>query len=246
MFISENAYFAEGKAAKGGVPICWPWFGAAADNENSIQVKKPDHGFVRTDYWSVAAAEILGNGDTKIVLEFKVTPATRELWSYSFQLILEILVSDSLSLQLLTRNTGDQAFAITEAFHAYFNVGDARKIVISGLENTEYLDKNTGYDKFQQSGVIKITEATDHIHNAKKQQLILDDPAFKRKIKISSSGNKNVVVWNPWVEGAMAMKDLKSDDYKSFICLEVANAAEHSVEVLPNSESILWANYSVA
>ena len=240
MFVSENAYFAEGKATKGGVPICWPWFGAAPEQS---QIQRPDHGFVRTRFWSVATAEVLDNDDTKIRLEFKDTEATRDIWPYNFQLILEILISDSLTLQLITRNTGKRPFVITEAFHAYFNVGDAEKIVVSGLENTEYLDKNAGFAKFQQRGEIKLSEATDHIHTAISQQLILDDPAFKRKIKISSSGNQNVVVWNPWIEGAVAIKDLDKDDYKRFICLEVANAGEHSVEVLPNSESRITVNY---
>ncbi|MEO1887396.1 MAG: D-hexose-6-phosphate mutarotase, partial [Methyloprofundus sp.] len=79
-----------------------------------------------------------------------------------------------------------------------------------------------------------------------KHEMLLDDPTFKRQIKISSSGNKNVVVWNPWVKGVAAIKDLDNDDYKQFICLEVANAAEHSVLVLPNSESRMTANYSLA
>ncbi len=27
LFVSDAAYFQEGKAIKGGVPVCWPWFG---------------------------------------------------------------------------------------------------------------------------------------------------------------------------------------------------------------------------
>lgn len=244
LFISEKAYFAEGKAAKGGIPICWPWFGAATDLGNT-QEKKPDHGFVRTRFWFVVAAEMLDNGDTKIVLEFKNTEETRDIWSYSFHLTLEILISDSLTLQLITRNTGKQPFSITEALHAYLNVGDVRQAEVLGLENTEYLDKNAGFAKACQLGVISVYEATDHIHTAIAHQLILEDPAFNRKIKISSSGNQNVVVWNPWIQGAAAIQDLDKDDYNRFICLEVANAAEHSVEILPNCESRLTANYSV-
>jgi glucose-6-phosphate 1-epimerase len=245
MFISGNAYFAEGKASKGGVPICWPWFGAAPEEQDVTEIKRPDHGFVRTNFWVVVATEMLANGDSKIVLEFKDAEKSREIWPYSFHLILEILISDSLTLQLLTRNTGKQPFVITEAFHAYLNVGDVRKIKVSGLENTDYLDKNAGFARAHQPGVITLTEETDRIYTNNKHQLLLDDPTFKRQIKISSSGNKNVVVWNPWTKGAAAIKDLDDDDYKRFICLEVANAAEHSVEVQPNSESRMTANYSL-
>ncbi|WP_300372005.1 D-hexose-6-phosphate mutarotase [Methyloprofundus sp.] len=246
MFISDNAYFAEGKASKGGVPICWPWFGAAPEEQDVTALKKPDHGFVRTGLWAVLATEMLANGDSKIVLELKDTEKSRKIWPYSFHLILEILISDSLTLQLLTCNTGKQPFAITEAFHAYLNVGDARKIKVSGLENTDYLDKNAGFSRVHQQGVITLTKETDRIYTNNKHEMLLDDPTFKRQIKISSSGNKNVVVWNPWVKGVAAIKDLDNDDYKQFICLEVANAAEHSVLVLPNSESRMTANYSLA
>ena len=245
MFISDNAYFSEGKAIKGGIPICWPWFGAAPEQENMEQVKRPDHGFVRTNFWLVASVEVSGTGDTKIILEFKDTEETRKLWPYSFYLALEIVISDSLTIELLTRNTGEQPFSITEALHTYFNVGDATKVEVLGLEHTEYLDKKSDFVKVCQVGAITLSEETDHIHTDIKHGLVLNDPAFKRKIKISSSGNKNVVVLNPWVKGSAEMKDLDKDDYKHFICLEIANAASDIVEILPNSEYRIATNYSI-
>jgi len=249
MFISDNAYFQEGKATKGGIPICWPWFGAApqleTEPENKDQPKRPDHGFVRNSYWSVLSTEALENGDTKIVLVFEDTEKTREIWPYRFYLSLEIVIGDSLTLELLTRNTGSEAFSITEALHTYFNVGDAAQVKVLGLEHTEYLDKKEDFVKVCQVGAITIAEETDHIHTGVKHELIIDDPVFKRKIKISSSGNKNVVVWNPWVKGSAEMTDLDNDDYKHFICLEIANAVADSVEILPNSEYRMDANYSI-
>lgn len=250
MFISDNAYFQEGKAIKGGIPICWPWFGAApqlvTNPENKNKLKKPDHGFVRNRFWSVLSTEALTNGETKIVLEFEDSAQTRKIWPFSFYLSLEIVIGDSLTLQLLTRNTGNKAFSITEALHTYFNVGDATKATILGLEHTEYLNKKEDFVKVCQVGCITMTEETDHIYTDIKHQLIIDDPAFKRKIKITSSGNKNVVVWNPWAEGCAVIADLDNDDYKHFICLEVANAAADSVEILPDSEHRMKAKYSIA
>jgi len=245
MFISENAYFTEGKAIKGGVPICWPWFGAAPEIESTIEVRKPDHGFVRNSLWAVVSTELLENGDTKITLGFEDTEKTRELWPYSFYLTLEIIISDSLTIELLSRNTGEKPFFITEALHSYFNVGDATQVEVRGLEHTEYLDKKADFVKVCQVGAVTLSEETDHIHTDIKHGLILDDPAFKRKIKISSSGNKNVVVWNPWAKGAEEMKDLDKDDYKHFICLEIANAASDIVEILPNSEYRIATNYRI-
>ncbi|NOR71081.1 MAG: D-hexose-6-phosphate mutarotase [Methylomarinum sp.] len=243
MFISDNAYFQEGKAIKGGIPICWPWFGAAPESEN---MERPDHGFVRNDFWSVSSVDNLHNGDTKIKLEFVDSAKTREIWPYSFYLSLEIIVGDSLTLELLTRNTGDKAFFITEALHTYFNVADAAQVQVLGLEKTEYLDKAEDFVKVCQVGAITIAEETDHIHVDVQHDLTINDPGFNRKIKITSSGNKNVVVWNPWVKGSAEITDLDSDDYKHFICVEIANAASDIVEILPDSEYRIVTNYSLS
>ena len=242
MFSSENAYFQEGKAIKGGIPICWPWFGSAPETEHS---ERPDHGFVRNNYWSVSAVDCLENGDTKIKLEFVDSAKTREIWPYYFYLSLEIIIGDSLTLELLTRNTGNNVFFITEALHTYFNVGDATQVQVLGLEKTEYLDKAEDFIKVCQVGAITISEETDHIHVDVQQDLAINDPVFNRNIKITSSGNKNVVVWNPWVKGSAAMTDLDSDDYKHFVCVEIANAASDKVEIVPDSEYRIVTNYSL-
>jgi len=240
MFTSDNAYFQEGKAIKGGIPICWPWFGAAPDN-----TEHPDHGFVRNSFWTVASIDELKNGDTKVKLEFVDSDKTREIWPYHFHLSLEIVIGESLTLDLVTRNTGDKAFLITEALHTYFNVGDASQVQVLGLEKTEYLDKIEDFIKVCQVGALTLEDAMDHIHVDVGHNLTINDPVLKRQIKITSSGNKNVVVWNPWAKGAEQMEDLKADDYKRFVCIEIANAASNKVKIEPASEYRMVTNYRI-
>lgn len=245
MFISDNAYFQAGKSIKGGIPICWPWFGAAPSSENIGHLQNPNHGFVRDNFWSVLAVDALKNGDTKVKLEFVDTEKTRKMWPYCFYLSLDIIIGDSLTLDLVTQNTGDQAFSITEALHAYFNVGDAAQVQVLGLEKTEYLDKTKDFVKVCQVGAVTLEEATDHIHINVGHDLTIIDPVFKRKIKITSSGNKNVVVWNPWAKGAASMQDLEGEDYKRFVCVEIANAASNKVKILPASGYRMVTNYKI-
>jgi len=245
MFVSDKAYFQEGKAIKGGIPICWPWFGAAPEYDNILQIKRPDHGFVRNNFWSVLSVAMLKNGESKIVLEFVDSEETQAIWPFQFHLSFEIIIGDSLKLKLITRNTGNQSFSITEALHSYFNIGDVTQLKVLGLEHTEYLDKNKNFVKTYQSEAITIAAETDHIYTDKNHKLLIDDPVFKRKIEIISSGNNNIVAWNPWVKGAAAMKDLGNNDYQRFICLEVANAATNNVEILPGSEHKTTATYSI-
>lgn len=240
MFISDNAFYQKGKAIRGGIPICWPWFGI--DIENS---ENPNHGFVRNSFWSVTSVDLLENEDVKIKLEFADSVDTRKIWPYSFNLCLDIIIGNSLTLELITRNTGHQTFSITEALHTYFNVGDATQIQILGLEHTEYLDKTEDFVKAYQPGVITITEETDRIYFDVKHAVTLVDPVLKRKINIVSSGNKNIVVWNPWDKSSAQITDLDNEDYKHFICIETANAASAKVEIRPGDKYKLMTNYCV-
>jgi len=242
LFFSDNAFFIEGKAMRGGIPICWPWFGSAPENESRLT---PAHGFVRNNNWGVSSVEILKNGDTKVKLEFTDSNITTEVWPFHFYLSLEITIGDSLTLNLVTRNTGYQVFSITEALHTYFNVGDTSQVQILGLERTEYLDKAKEFVSVCQLGAITVNEAMDHIHISEGHNISILDPVLKRKINIASSGNKNVVVWNPGPSGAEKMQDLKSEDYKRFVCVEIANTATNIVTVEPESEYSMVTNYSV-
>ncbi|MCX7155578.1 MAG: hypothetical protein NTW45_03940 [Rhodocyclales bacterium] len=56
IWLSKLAKFALGKSIRGGVPVCWPWFGAHPSN-----AQFPGHGFARTVPWQlVGAQDILG------------------------------------------------------------------------------------------------------------------------------------------------------------------------------------------
>lgn len=245
LFVSDKAYFQSGKATKGGIPICWPWFGIPPEVTCRQRTEGPAHGFARNHLWSVSSTVILPNGETKIVLTLKDSEQTRSVWPFSFQLVLEIIIGDALALTLHTRNTGSEPFVITEALHTYFYVGDVTRTTVFGLEKTEYFNKKEGFVPMCQVGELTIEAETDQIHTDLRHQLIVDDPVLQRKIKISASGNKNVVVWNPGADIAAAMPDLQNEDYRSFICLEVANVAAEGIEILPNDEHRIQAVYSL-
>ncbi len=240
MFVSSNAYFQENKAIKGGTPICWPWFGDYIHTPSH-----PAHGFVRNNFWQVVTAACLENGDTQIILEFVNTKKTEQLWSYQFKLSLIIIIGDSLSIELITDNIDNRAFSISEALHSYFKIGNIDDIEVSGLENTDFLDKTDDFSQRHQSAAIKIREETDRIYLNSPDKLIIDDPVLNRKIKIESSGNQNIVVWNPWSNGSATIADLSNNDYRSFICVETANALAESVEVLPRQSHSLKTTYSI-
>ena len=239
LFLSEKAYYQSGKAIKGGAPVCWPWFGPDPEDKG-----RPGHGFVRNRPWNVISTETVGEG-VKVTLSLEDTPETREIWPQSFVLMQEIFISDSLNLALITRNTGSEAFPITQAFHTYFKVGDISKASVLGLEDCQYIDKVNNSEEKQQSGAVTIESEVDRIYLGVGNTMIIDDAALDRCIQIISQGNKTAVVWNPWEKIAADMADLEDDDYQRLLCVETTNAADDVVQVAPGSECRLVANYSV-
>ena len=129
LFVSRQATYQTGKAIRGGVPVCWPWFGP-----DPQALGRPNHGLARTRLWSVADTAALPEGATRLTLVLTDTAETRTVWPHSFELRLEITVGATLRLSLTTRNTGDRPFAITQALHTYFAVGDVAQATVDGLD----------------------------------------------------------------------------------------------------------------
>lgn len=242
LFVSDNAYLAEGKAIKGGVPICWPWFGADPEGKG-----RPAHGFVRNRMWNERETRDNADGSTTVILGVESSPDTLAIWPHAFRLTIEITVGKTLQLALVTRNTGTTAFTLTQALHAYFVVGDIAQTTITGLEDTQYVDKaadGNGAIK-QQLGAININSEVDRVYMGVPAKLAIVDEALNRTIHITSSGNKTAVVWNPWAKIAASMADLQDDDYTRFVCVETTNAANDVVEVAAGAAFRLVAEYSV-
>jgi glucose-6-phosphate 1-epimerase len=240
LFLSQKSYYEEGKAIRGGIPVCWPWFGTAP-----VDLEQPNHGFVRNGFWAVSGTEAITDFETKVNLRFPETIHSESRWQYAFTLELEISVGNTLSLELITRNTGNKVFSITQAFHTYFQVGDIKQVKVLGLENTHYFDKLDAGAQKAQIGAVTISEEVDRIYTGVKNALIIDDAVFGRRIRISSTGCKTAVVWNPWQETSAKMADLEQDDYQRFLCVEAGNVATDIVQIPPGSECSLLTNFQI-
>lgn len=240
LFLSQKAYYDDGKAIRGGIPVCWPWFGA-----DSSGLQRPNHGFVRNSLWTVLGTEAVSDRETKVKLGLMETGKNQELWPQAFALDLEISAGHSLTLELITRNTGHEVFSITQAFHTYFQVGDIKHVKVWGLEGTQYFDKLDDGAQKVQIGAVTVSEEVDRIYTDVKNELIIDDSAFDRRIRISSTGSKSAVVWNPWLDTSATMADLKDDDYQRFLCVEAGNVGNDVVEIPPGSQYSLLTSFQI-
>ncbi len=240
LFVSEAAYYQAGKAIKGGIPVCWPWFGPDPEARG-----RPAHGFVRNRPWVVRATEVLAGGDTRIILGLTDSPESRDIWPHAFDLSLSATIGSGLRVELLTRNTGDQPFTLTQALHSYFNIGAIGQVQVFGLEDGDYLDKAGDGGRYTQRGAVRFDREVDRIYLDAPTGLVIDDAALGRRISIATSGSRTAVVWNPWATITAGMGDLRDDDYQRFVCVETANAATDSIEVKPGGEYRLSAEYRV-
>lgn len=241
LFVSDKAYYEAGKAIKGGIPVCWPWFGADPENRG-----RPAHGFVRNRQWQVSGSESLADGSTKIILSITDNEATRALWPHPFRLDIEITVGDTLRVELVTHNTGNDSITISQALHSYFRVGDITRVSVLGLDGINYIDKANDSARKTQAGPLTISAEVDRIYTDTSGDLTIDDASLERKIAITSSGCSTAVVWNPWVEIAASMADLDDDDYLQMLCVETANAGPETVTITAGDCYRLTAEYSIA
>ena len=243
LFVSDNAYYESGKAIKGGIPVCWPWFGPDPDAQG-----RPAHGFVRNRQWQVSASESLADGSTKVVMSLTDSDDTLGIWPHPFRLSIEITVGDSLKVELVTHNSGAGSVTISQALHTYFRVGDIGKVSVLGLEGADYIDKVDGSARKTQAGAVTIDGEVDRIYTGVTGvtgELVIDDESLGRKIHITTKGCSTAVVWNPWAETAASMADLDDDDYRKMICVETANAGPETVEITAGGEYRLAAEYTI-
>jgi glucose-6-phosphate 1-epimerase len=240
IWLSSAAKLAPGKSIRGGVPVCWPWFGPHA-----AQASFPGHGFARTVMWEVIATKALKDGGTWLAFRLLPTDATRAQWPHPCELVLQIVIGKTLDMDLGTLNTGKESITIGDALHTYFEVSDVSEVAIHGLDGTPYIDKVGGSAQKQQAGPVSIYQEVDRIYFNTGHDCVIEDPAWKRRIRITKLGSHSTVVWNPWIEKANKMGDLGENGYLNMLCVESTNAADDVVTIAPKQEHHLWVRYSV-
>ncbi|MBU1658437.1 D-hexose-6-phosphate mutarotase [bacterium] len=239
VWLSKSSLFEQNKAIRGGVPVCWPWFG-----KHQTQSNLPQHGFARTSLWSLEKIDEPDKGTTIVTLTLNDSPQSMLLWPYAFSLSLTITIGDKLVLSLRTFNKDKKAFEITEALHTYLWVEDIGNVEVSGLENVKYVD-SLDDSKIKSSFVpLSIHKEVDRVYFDTKDCCVIHDK--KRKLIVEKFGSNSTVVWNPWSEKAKAMQDFDNEGYKTMLCIETANALKNSIIIEPGeSHTITQTIYSL-
>lgn len=209
IWLSEKAEFDPAKAFRGGIPVCWPWFG---------RIAAPAHGFARTSLWHLVEHRETEHG-VIICLGLEESQETMAIWPYTFQARLYVEISEKLKVTLEVSNTDNKAWQFSGALHTYFNVADIRESVTTGM-GPEYIDSLQDSKVCQGSTQLQLTDTVDRVYTQPEDTIEITDPKNSRTIVIKNKGDNSAVIWNPWVDGAKSMGDMADDGYNTMLCVE--------------------------
>lgn len=241
LFMSAKSSFEAGKPIRGGVPICFPWFGPRTDG-----LPGAIHGFARLAEWRLSDVGEGSDGSVEICFEFTPGDANRREWNHAVTLRYCVAIGVALRTTLEVVNTGNKPVHYEEALHTYLAVSDVRNVGIEGLEGAMCQDRivpeNSG---LQKAGPIRITAETDRIYNDTRATCIVTDPGFGRRLSVAKTGSDATVLWNPWIAKAKAMPDFGDDEWPGMLCIETCNVRSNSVTLPPGQSHAMTATVSV-
>lgn len=244
IWLNDEAVFKTGKSIRAGVPVCWPWFGNFERNPQSVKAMRVSnqaptaHGLVRAMDWELGGIEAEGES---LNIEFSLPCPDGGLpgWPHQVDLKLSIRLDDQLHIQLISHNRGAETVTISQALHSYFAVSDARNVHVEGVDGLSYIETLEDWATKKQSGDLRFTGETDRIYLDAPPLLSIVDPAWERRIELTSTGSRSAVIWNPWIDRAAAFSDMADDGWQRMLCIETANVMGDVVSLAPGATHTL-------
>lgn len=240
LWLSPMANLATRNAVRGGIPVCWPWFGP-----HSSDTTKPAHGIARTQSWRVTGSAASARY-ARLVLAIETVGAPTDAWPYRAKAEIEITVGEKLTVALTTDNLGPVPFTMTEALHTYLQVGNIADVNVEGLAGKTYIDQlQGGARKTAAAAPITITAEADLAFIDTPETVTVRDAALAREITVAKTGSLSTVVWNPWIEKGARLGDLGDEGYQHMLCVEAANVFDNAVVLEPRGRHRLMTEISV-
>lgn len=239
IWLSDHSHFTADSAIRGGVPVCFPWFGPGRSGD-----KTPAHGPARLAEWTLVDAARLDTGIVRMRFTLPQRVLTENGFADDASVALHIAMGRSLQIQLSV-NAGSGPCVFEEALHTYLHVGDISTLRIEGLEGANYLDKVDNRRVKTQDGAVVITDETDRIYDS-QENLRLVDPTLGRTIEVAKAGSADTVVWNPWADKAAAMSDFGDDEWHTMVCVEAVNALSNQVHLEAGQKHVMSQMITIA
>jgi glucose-6-phosphate 1-epimerase len=241
LWLSDQCDFKAGKPLRGGIPICWPWFGNLECNPEQVRSQfpadAPAHGFVRDREWNLDSVEHVDSSTTELVLTLNVEPDAQ--WPFAARLQLKVTISEQLTLEFTVINHGDKPFSFTSALHTYLNISEIEAVSVSGLEGIRYLDTLNEWKPKTDEAPVCVKGEVDRVYQNLDKAVRLSDSGFKRAIRLDSDNAPDMVVWNPWQDKAKRLSNFADDAYQRMICLESAHVLDNLKYLEPGKSFVM-------
>jgi glucose-6-phosphate 1-epimerase len=209
IWLSEKAEFDTTKAIRGGIPVCWPWFGKAAI---------PSHGFARNSQWTLNEHRENNTG-VVISLVLEDSESTREIWSHKFKNELIFEIGAELKVHLTSTNVDDHSWSYGGALHTYFTVADINTVEITGM-GKEYNDSTQGGNLVEGGDTLAFTQEVDRVYTSSQDIITINDKNNMRQIAVENQGHNTAVIWNPWQDLSISMGDMADNSFETMVCVE--------------------------
>jgi glucose-6-phosphate 1-epimerase len=241
LFLSNKSHWEQGKAIRGGIPVCFPWFGDKSDDRNA-----PKHGYARTREWRLDSMAALDDGSVTLVCVFENDAAGKALFPHAFVVAYRITAGARLRLEFTVINTDSKPMRFEEALHTYFRVGEAEQASVRGLEGLTYRDKTDGFREKQQDSEITFGEEVDRVFLNTSAPVEVEDEAQGRLLRTEKQNSESTIVWNPAAKVAARLADFGYDEWHEMVCVEGANVGGAAVLLDPGEEHTMRITLSVA
>tara|TARA_R110002126_G_scaffold38993_2_gene115988 strand:- start:1515 stop:2441 length:927 start_codon:yes stop_codon:yes gene_type:complete len=221
LWLSEQAQWHNGSAIRGGVPVCWPWFGPAECKINPAQSPLPNHGLVRNRMWQIQHTETTASASCA-TLTTTVNDMPSTLWPQTTSVQQTAALSLTLKLdacQLSIQLSCSSQLYQQAALHSYFRVNSLLQSQVTGL-SPRYFDKVSNTERHNTGSDVRCTAETDRIYPDTGNTLQLIDN--NRQLRIHQSGHDASVIWNPWQQKSRDLPDMTDHGFTEFICIETA------------------------
>ncbi|MCP4598898.1 D-hexose-6-phosphate mutarotase [Neptuniibacter sp.] len=238
LWMSDQCDFKAGKSLRGGIPICWPWFGNLEFNPEAVKSQfsgeMPAHGFVREREWSLDRVNSVDEYTTELFLSLDVEPDPER--PFCARLQLKVSIGQELELEFSVSNTGDKTFSFTSALHTYFSVSHIERAEIHGLEQKTYLDTLNGWQSKTDADDLQINSEVDRVYPDLNKSTVLKDSGWDRAIQIEAEHFPDMVVWNPWIDKAKRLSHFADEAYQEMICMESAQILDNYLTLKPEEQ----------
>ncbi|MBA4410393.1 MAG: hypothetical protein C0397_13335 [Odoribacter sp.] len=228
LWLSPDSFFEEGKPIRGGIPVCFPWFGPHKTDSD-----QPQHGFARLMYWDVLETAVRPNCETLIRLQLNSSDKTKAYWPCDFHAEMIITIGLTLTVALKMTNTSAEPFEYGCALHSYYNLSAIENMSVEGLQGTAYYNQLSAENGVQEEDFLQIQGAFTRHYLDTETPVVIADSIFHRRIKVNKSGSKVTTVWNPGQEACANIVDLPDDGYETFVCVEATNAFGYEIQLAP-------------